>query len=496
MDHLIGERSVARLRAFLIAEDERKVNWTIVGLLAGVALIVGALLAFLAPVGGVVVMVAGIGALLMLRDVRWGLLALLAVVCLLPFASLPFRFGFTPTFLDLVFGALYAVWGMRLITRRQDDFILTPLGLPVLIFIVLAIFSFVMGLSHSRPSANDVRTFAEVLMGFGIFFLVVNNVWQESRLRLMTAGIILLGSAEAAIGVFLYVIPTVWTVRFLSPLGRVGYPVGLGALRYINDDPSRPLRAIGTSVDPNILGAMLVIVTCIAGVQLFARRPVLPRLWLVLSFGALSTCLFLTYSRGSLAGVVVALGMVALLKYRRLFVVLVVAGMLLLLLPQTQAYVAHFVQGIEIADRSTQMRMGEYKDAFELIQRYPWIGVGFVGTPDIDLYLGVANIYLALAGQVGIVGLTAFLLVMAVFFHYELRAWRALPADESLKPLLLGYGAAVFGSLISGFLDHTLLTHPHAVVILWLTLGLGAASARMAVHGFSRKLHTMLESRK
>jgi len=54
MDHLIGERSVARLRAFLIAEDERKVNWTIVGLLAGVALIVGALLAFLAPVGGVV----------------------------------------------------------------------------------------------------------------------------------------------------------------------------------------------------------------------------------------------------------------------------------------------------------------------------------------------------------------------------------------------------------------------------------------------------------
>jgi O-antigen ligase len=241
------------------------------------------------------------------------------------------------------------------------------------------------------------------------------------------------------------------------------------------------MRAIGTSVDPNILGALLIIVMAVTAVQLVARRPVLPRVWVALSMGAMSLCLFMTYSRSSLGGVVAALGIVGLLRYRRLLLVLGVAGLLLLLLPQTQAYLAHSLQGILIEDRATLMRVGEYRDTIELIRRYPWFGVGFVGTPDIDLYVAVAMIYMTIAAQMGIVGLLAFVLVMAVFMLYLFRAWRALPAGASLEPFLLGYGAAVFGSLIAGFLDHTLMTYPHAVALLWLTLGLGAASARMAV---------------
>ena len=277
-----------------------------------------------------------------------------------------------------------------------------------------------------------------------------------------------------------YAIPSAWAVRFLSPLGRLGYPVGLGALRFINDDPNRPMRAIGTNVDPNILGALLVITLAIAAAQLFAKRPVLPRLWIGLSTGVMGICLFLTYSRASMGGAAIALGVIAVLRYRRLLVVLVIAGLLLLLLPQTQAYISHFVQGIQVEDRSTQMRMGEYRDTFKLIQRYPWLGVGFVGTPDIDLYVAVASLYLAIAAQMGIVGLVAFLVVMALFSLYVFRAWRELPAGASLEPLLLGYGAALVGSLSSGVLDHTLLTYPHAVSLLWLVLGLGMATAQMA----------------
>ncbi len=72
-------------------------------------------------------------------------------------------------------------------------------------------------------------------------------------------------------------------------------------------------------------------------------------------------------------------------------------------------------------------------------------------------------------------------MVMIVFLIYLYRAWRRIPAGASLEPFLLGYGAAVFGSLIAGFLDHTLMTYPHAVALLWLTVGLGAAAARMAL---------------
>jgi O-antigen ligase len=478
MDQFFNRQTVSRLRG-LATGNEGRLNWILVALLGGIALLVGSLLAFLTPVGGVAVIIAGLGALLMLRDVRWGLLALIAVSCLLPFASLPFKIGFTPTFLDLVFAALYAVWAMRLITRTQDDLMLTPLGLPVLVFCLLAVFCFLLGLGHSRPTPNDLRTFAEVLMGIAIFFLAINNVRDETLLRQLTAALILAGVAEALVGIVFYFLPQFWTVRLLNPLGRLGYPVGLGALRYINDDPNRPMRAIGTNIDPNILGALLVIIVGLAGIQLFAKRPVLPRAWLILSLAVMGVCQFLTYSRGSMFGVVAALGIMALLRYRRLFWVLVIAGVLLLALPQTQAYISHFIQGIEIADRSTQMRMGEYKDAFKLIERYPWIGVGFVGTPDIDLYLGVASIYFTLASQMGLLGLGSFVLVMIVFFFYVWQSWRALPRNAALEPILLGYATAVLGSLLSGFLDHTLFTYPHATALFWLSLGLGAAAARL-----------------
>ena len=481
MDFL-NERELSRLRGFFLAGPKRGLNWPLILLLAGVALFAGAALAYLTPVGGLAVLIAGAGALLMLRDLRWALLALLGIICLLPFASLPFKIGFTPTFLDLVFAALYAVWAVRLVTRRQEDLILTPAGWPVLAFMAIAVFAFVLGLSHSRPTSNDLRVFAEILMGIGMFFLIVNNVRDEGWLRFLTGALILGGAGQGAIGILLYVIPKTWAAALLNPLARLSYPAGLGALRYINDDPSRPMRAIGTSVDPNILGALLVIVLAVAGVQLVAKRPVLRRGWLVVCVALMGVCLFLTYSRSSMVGAVAALGLVALLRYRRLLVVLLIAGLLLLLLPQTQAYLSHFVEGIRIQDRATLMRIGEYRDTIKLIQRYPWLGVGFVGAPDIDLYLAVAMIYLTILGQMGIIGLIVFLVAMTVFLLYVYRAWRGLPRGASLEPYLLGYGAAIFGSLSAGFFDHTLLTYPHAVALLWFTLGMGAAAARLALH--------------
>jgi O-antigen ligase len=482
MEKLADERGVSRWHRLFSTAGGKVVTARLVVAIAVVATVGGALMALLTPIGGIAVLAAGVGGLLMLRDMRWGLLALLGVICLLPFGSLPFKVGFTPTFLDLVYGALYVVWGMRLITRRQDDFLVTPLGLPVVVFMALAVFSFVLGLSHSHPTSNDLRTFAEVLMGFGMFFVVVNTVRDRSLLRQLTAAAILGGAAQSGLGILLYVLPSAWAVRLLNPLGRLGYPVGFGALRFINDDPNLPMRAIGTSVDPNILGALLVMVLALAATQLFSKRPVLPRLWVGLSMGLMGLCLFLTYSRASMLGAVIALGAIAVLRYRRLLVVLVVAGLLLLLLPQTQAYIAHLIQGLRIEDRSTQMRMGEYRDTFRLIQRYPWVGVGFVGTPDIDLYVAVASLYLALAAQMGLIGLLAFLVAMGVLAVYWSRTWSALPDGSEVEPFVLGYGAAILGSLASGALDHTLLTYPHAVALLWLVVGLCTVAI-----GFARR---------
>ena len=82
--------------------------------------------------------------------------------------------------------------------------------------------------------------------------------------------------------------------------------------------------------------------------------------------------------------------------------------LLLLLLPVAQTYVSRFAAGIQGQDLATQMRFGEYRDALTLVRRYPFFGVGFAGAPDIDLYLGVANVYLTIAQVMGLLGLLVF----------------------------------------------------------------------------------------
>jgi O-antigen ligase len=440
-------------------------------------LLVGALFGYLGPVIAVALILALVGGLLMLRSTQWGLLAVIAVICLLPFGSLPVKIGFTPTFLDVVFGVVFFVWLARIATRQQGEFIASPLALPVLLFMLLAVISFTLGLAHASPTPNALRRFGETMLSIALFFLVINCVRKQREVEQLILGIMGLGTLEAAIGIVFYVLPHDWTVRILSRLAIFGYPSGSNVLRYIYDAPERPLRAIATSVDPNILGALLVMVGALVGAQLFARRPLIARKWLAAMLGTILLCLYLTYSRGSMVGLAVALSLLGLVKYRRLLLVLVILGLLFWFLPQTQPYVSHFIKGLEGEELSMQMRLGEYKDVLRLIQRYPWLGVGFIDAPDIDLYLGVSMLYLIIAAEMGLVGLAAFLLAMLVFFVYVgLAFWRAR-ADPRLEAILLGLLSAIAGALVGGLADHTMFSYPHAVAIFWLLIGLGVTTS-------------------
>ena len=168
-----------------------------------------------------------------------------------------------------------------------------------------------------------------------------------------------------------------------------------------------------------------------------------------------------------------------MVKYRRLLPVLIIAGLLILLLPQTQEYVVHFFQGLQGQDLATEMRLGEYKDALILISRYPWLGVGFIGVPDIDIYLGVSMAYLTIAEEMGLVGLAAFLVIMTIFFRYTWRSWRSMSHDPRLEAMLLGFQTAVVGGLVGGLADHYLFSYPHAVAFFWLCIGLAVAAAKL-----------------
>jgi hypothetical protein len=475
------EPTVVNIQRTLLEGDRRFTLGVIVALSVAVGLVAGAYVAILSPVYAVAGVLAAVAGVLMLRDTQWGFIALVGLVCLLPFGALPFKIGFTPTFLDLALLAIYFVWIMRIAAGKTERFIGSPLGLPVVVFLMLACASFVAGLSHAYLDQYVLRHFVEILLSIALFFAVLNCVRTEQKLRLLTTVLIVAGFGAALIGVVLYFLPSDWSIRLLSALGRVGYPAGPGVLRYVEDDPDLALRAISTSTDPNVLGGLLILITTLTAAQLFAKRPLVPRSAVAAMVLVDALCLYLTFSRGSMFGLAVGLGMLAVLRYRKLIPIMAVAAVLLLLLPQTQGYIEHFVEGVRFQDLATQMRLGEYKDALILISRHPWIGVGFVGTPEGSLYIGVSNVYLLIAEEMGLVGLAVFALILGLFYWQVLRAWPEVRQHSGLEAILLGLTAAVTGILAGGILDHYFfnLNFPHSVSIFWLYLGMAMTTVHL-----------------
>ncbi len=417
-----------------------------------------------------------------LRDMQVGFAGVFAIICLLPFGAVPLPFSPKPTFLDLAVGVLFFVWILQIATGYQRDFIATPLGLPVMIFFLVVVMTFIVGLGHAPLNQMIARRFVELLGSILLFFLTVNVVRSEERLQRLTRFLMVGGTLAALVAIVLYVLPELTSFSLLLRLQRLGYyPEGGAILRYIEDDPSLPQRAIGTSVDPNTLGGLLMVVLSITIPQVLARRALFPRWISVAVAGIMGVALLLTFSRGSFAGLAVALLALAVLRYRKLLPLLLAAGVLILILPWTQDYVTHLVEGLQLQDLATQMRLGEYKDALILIQRYPWLGVGFTGAPDIDIYLGVANVYLTIAGQMGVAGLAAFLIIVLTWLVAAIRA-RKLVAHQPLEAVWWGYHAAILALLVHGVFDHYFfnLSFHHAVTLFWIVLALTVTSGELA----------------
>ena len=467
-----------QLSAALVAGDPATARRTLWRLIVLAGLTLGLYVAFLGPTYAIAGALALAAAYLVLRSTRWGFIVLAAVIWILPFAAFPFKLGFTPTFLDAALFALFFVWVVRIVTGQDRTFIFSPLGGLVLLFMALAMFTFVLGSTHARPTQQILRQFLEVVISIALFFVAVNEIRTRQDVDWLTRVLIIGGGLCALIAIIFYVIPDAWTVRILDALARLKYPGGYGALRYIEDDPNNPMRAIGLAVDPNVLGGMMILAAGLTAPQFFSRSPLLPRFWTSAIFLVQVLALYLTYSRSALMGLGISLFILAGLKYRRLLWLGLLGAALLLLLPQTEAYVARLLAGLRGEDLATQMRFGEYKDALLLIGRYPWFGVGFSGTPDIDLYIGVSSAYLLMAEEMGLSGLLVFLTVIAGFFAFLWRTWRrGLAAGRDA--VLLGLGGALAGALAAATLDHYLfnLTYPHMSSLLWLTIGLAVAAA-------------------
>ena len=468
-----------------VARLDRRVYTLLIGLtIGGVGGLLGLMIAAFDPLLAAGVVLGVLIGLYVLTSVYAALYAVIGVMALVPFGTFPVKIGFTPTLLDGVMGAFLLVYLFQWMTGRRTFFRITPIHGLVLLYMGWLILSFVLGLRYAPPTSADLRQFAETLLSIGMVFVLVDLLRDPTTLRRLVLVVMLAAGAQAVIALILYAMPDAAADRTLIRLARVGYP-NAGVIRYIEDNPALAERAIGTWVDPNAFGGFLVITTAMMAPQVFARKPVLRWRWLawgVLGITALTT--LLTYSRASMLSLGLTLVFISLFRgYRKFIPLIITALVIFVLLPQTQDYILRFIQAFTGGDISTQMRIGEYGDALRLIREYPLTGVGFTGSPSIDLYTDAASMYLIMANEIGLVGVGIFASVMLGVFAYGLKAWQRVQNNPALRSILLGYHAALLAALLNGTADlYFFRTDFQAsITLFWLTVALALASSRLAL---------------
>jgi hypothetical protein len=440
----------------------------------GVGLACGAAAAFAGPLYALAGLAPAVVGLAMLANLRITLLVFIAVATLLPYAVMPLSIGgVKPTFIDVTLSLLLLTWVLRFLSQRETEVVSTPVDLPLAVLIGLAIASFIFGTAYA-VTPETTRQFFKLVNSMLFFFTITQVVRTRRDLELLLRVLVLGGAAAALIGIALYHLPADLASGYLRSLRPLGYPTG-EVLRYVEDNGVRTktLRAIGTSVDPNVFGALLLITGTVAMGWLLAARGVARR-WLAVAVVVIAYALLLSLSRGSWIGFTVAATVLGIARYRRifLFVPAVLLPAVVLFSGPVARYAEHFMKAVYAQDQATGMRLGEYKDALNLISQNPWLGVGFGAPPSSDLYLGVSSTYLLVGEEMGLVGLAVYLATTAAVLVLGVRAFRR--ASPGAQPIALACLAAFAGMVVSATFDHHYfnLRYQHISALYWLLAAL------------------------
>jgi len=452
-------------------------------LVAGVAaMAVGVLVAATSPL----VPAAGLVGLVILgliwRRPALGVSLFVVVVAALPFGVIPLPIGGAQlTFIDAVLIATFSAVLARVVFGGGRLQVGAP-GAALVAFVLVAIAAFLAAAATGPVAPELVRRFGKLLASLLFFLIAGALLTTQHRLVWITRGLICAGAVQGAIGAGLMALSPLTQLTVLSRLQVIGYPTA-DVLRYVpgpNDTYTDQLRAIGTSVDPNVFGGTLMLALALIVVQWAAPRPVLSRWVLVLLAVPTAAGMLLSLSRASWLGLAAGLLLIGGLRFRRILLVGALVGLALLATPVGQEFVARFVSGFSTADRATAFRVGEYANAITLLQRYPLLGIGFGQSPDIDVTAGVSSVYLLVAEQTGLLGLVAYLAALLTTW-WAGAASLARSQTPELQGIQAAFLAALSGALVAGMLDQYFANQafPHAVALFWLYAAALVAASRL-----------------
>jgi len=465
--------------------------WVLIAVAVGVLFLVASLLPrrfFLAFFAGLLVLPVALAA----SDRKRFFLIILVLALPLGVSK---TFAFTPsTYFRSVFGytvslpylamlALYCIWIFRRVFLKQPMPMSTRGLLPLAGLFGMAVISTAL---ISEPAASKMYAvfdlFALVLSVL-LFIYMASEIREKSELRLVVTLIIVIGVLQALIAIGQNLTGTFLGLGFLGARKPITGYLGLMTLS----------RVTGTLGHPAALAEFFDFIIPISFSLLFypMSRP------LKLLLGLAVICEFIgtgmSYSRGGIFWTIVASGAILLFHLcRRLGLargaftalsICVLSGFLLIVVPNP------LQKGLFRTEPGTAYgRLPLMTVAYNMISHHPWLGVGLNNYVPVALKYdftpeqltrswnsAVHNVYLFLAGEIGLIGLFFFLSLVATVL------WRLWPTVLAADPLIACVGLGVLAALLVSLLHWlTDLSPWSSARFFWFMLGLAVAVRRLA----------------
>lgn len=487
----VGPRVIAPVRR---KRSGRVPRWAAAAAIGTVS--VAAVVASIAVASPLLAIATVFGSLLALGIIVRPAVATLVVVAVLysNAAVIAVRFHDVPFFVAAAVPALLIPPMAAFVILERRPIVITS-ALPWIgIFLIVQLLSGIV--SSDVPTAWDiVVTFVEE--GFLLYFLVTNVVRSRETVIAIAWILVMVGGALGALTFYQDATGTYdnpyWGFAQKSDAAiTVDETLGGDVAKY---------RLAGNIGEKNRYAQIMLMLVPLGLFLAIAERRNGYRL---LALGAtvfISLGVALTFSRGAAVGfallvvIMVALGYI---RPRHVLVVILGAAMLLVAVPAYGERLGALVTtssevsstGIDQADGAIQSRITEGLAALLAFADHPLLGVGpgqfpavyrqyadVVGIRVLASDRQAHNLYLGLAAELGIVGITVFLVILGVTLRDLARARQA---TRTLDPMLSALATGFLLSIVS-YLTTGLFLHMTFVRYFWLMMALAAATAVVAM---------------
>jgi len=361
---------------------------------------------------------------------------------------------------DILMGGLVGSW-LLFRNLRIKKLIKEPLFKPVFLFSGFALFSLIINspLLSAREVVISWFYWLRWLIYVGFYFLILDLRKTLSWLnqKFLWQILLILGTGVAVFGLIQY---------FFWP--------NLQPLEFLAWDPHY-YRVVGSFLDPGFTGLILALSLILLWGLFYQdfKKPKLLKRFSVWLFLLIYSVLALTYSRSSYLAYLVGMAILAWLKKRpKFFLIIFALGLAtLLFLPRPQG------EGGKLSRRySIEARFESWQNALKIAKNHPWFGVGFnsyryaqrdygfLKKEDWQLShsgAGVDSSFLLVLATTGLLGLTSYLWLWFLIIKL---AW------EKRKTNFGQIGLASFGAILAHSFFLNCLFYPWLMAWLWLFL--------------------------